>query len=54
MRCCLGLGFIAVKRHGDHGNFYKGKDLIALPYSLEVLSVIVMVGSTAVPTGLER
>ena len=25
---CLSLGFIAVKRHHDHGNSYKGKHLI--------------------------
>jgi hypothetical protein len=25
---CLSLGFIAVKRHRDQGNFYKGSHLI--------------------------
>jgi hypothetical protein len=28
--------FIAVKRQCDHGNFYKGQDLIRLAYSSEV------------------
>ena len=36
---------IAVKRHCDHGNSYKGKHLIVMgAYSSEAQSIIIMVG----------
>ena len=39
---------IAVKRHHDNGNSYKGKHLMeVVAYSLEVQSIIIMVGSMA-------
>ena len=37
---------IAVKRHHDHGNSYKGKHLMEVTVS-EVQSIIIMVGSMA-------
>ena len=41
---CLRVS-IAVKRHRDHDNSYKGKHLIVvLTYSSEVQSIIIMVG----------
>ena len=40
---CLSLGFIAVKRHHDQGNSYKGKHLIGAGlYNSEGQSVIIM------------
>ena len=39
---------IAVKRHHDNGNSYKGKHLMeVVAYSSEVQSIIIMVGSMA-------
>ncbi|KAL6091852.1 hypothetical protein STEG23_032202, partial [Scotinomys teguina] len=36
---------LAVKRHHDYGNYYKGKHLIGVvDYSSEVQSIIIMVG----------
>lgn len=39
---------VAVKRHHDHSNSYKGKLLIGVAYSSEVQSIINVVGNMAV------
>ena len=43
---------IAVKRHHDHGNSYKGKHLFVVVYSSEVQSIIIVVGYGNMQAGM--
>jgi hypothetical protein len=44
---CLSYAFIAVKRHHDHSNSYKGKLLIVAGLQFQSQSIIIMVGSSS-------
>ena len=43
---------VVVKGHRDHNNAYEGKHLVGVSYSLEVQSIIIMVGHSFVQAGM--